>query len=524
MKKLSSMLKKELFISKGLFITKLLLGLSLLLLFWLIFISISSDPGMKASFLENNAGFLESFPIAISFVMMYLLVMPGVDPNHKADLNCGWLGYSYALPISPAVRAGALLLYRLIPVMIGFLLFILNNYAFCAYWETKLTAESFVYVFVFAAIFAFFNYPSDFFTLRARDKVEYKKYRSLGNFAMVVLLIVTFATAAKLSGVSLIDALDSEKDVHISLPHFKGTDLLWAIPLFIATEALSFFILYSSLKSSYAAAKSEKKQELPADYNITVAEDSPKGLFYLEFSQNRTFFFLVLLMPFAGILLPFLASLSALYSGTLDINGVFKLATSPMALIVVYLLLFIGVSILVTNMFANEGKKIWAYFIASCPGGSKAYVNNKYLFIFILDMLFHGSCMLANQLLATVSYFVTGNEMSPVSQVYLLGVFLFMFFNAMDIPLIFRFGSKKAGLIKLIGITGLLILATIVFAFLPQDVQDKAVEVFDKVMHGNIGNTGLMLLGLFPVVAAVLWALSAKISKKVYIAGAEGME
>ena len=353
---------------------------------------------------------------------------------------------------------------------------------------------------------------------------------------MVILVTITLLIFLKVSGISIIDLLNSEKETSVKLPQFSYAALAWAVPLYCLLEAINFIIIYFSLKSAYPEAlgkklrrESEEKaalseRSLPASPVIKKSGDgAPKGFWYLELSQNKLFVLLACIIPFACLLLPFAASMLEVSFGNINVQKMFETANSPMVLLLTYVLGFLGANACLSGSFGNENKKLWACFVVSTPGGKEAYVKNKYIFCFFINMLFHISFYIAGTLLATVTYFATGNEVPSYYRIYLFGVYLFLFLSATDLPLTFRFGAKRASMIKVSAIMALMIILTVIFSFLPENTQEKIMIGLTGIfsLNINLSEKTALAFAFFPFLTVIFYLLSARISQTLYLKGAE---
>ena len=100
--------------------------------------------------------------------------------------------------------------------------------------------------------------------------------------------------------------------------------------------------------------------------------------------------------------------------------------------------------------------------------------------------------------------------------------------SALELPLFFRFGAKKASMIKLLVIIGLAILFTLVFALAPENVQEdmmtKILDMIQKIpdlMLGNISRGAKIKIYFASFFSVVLYLSSMKLSEKIYLKGAE---
>ena len=526
MKCFFAMYKREFRISRKSDVLRVLLGLGLLLFFWLIMVTLKSDALMDETIMESNRDAIKSFPLVISFILMYLFHLTNTTGNnHKSDINSGWLNYSYTLPIASSARCGALFLYRLTLTFIGFMISIVNEIATAVLWDRDFNTSILVYPLLFAVLITLIFLPKDFFLFKARNGEEYKKQEMLGNVFSVAVMLIAFYILMKATGFDFFEFLNNEEYQSPSLPSFGVSALAWALPLFAATCAIDYYILYDRLKNSYnTAAEQTADNGKEACYSVNTSTDSPKGFVYLFLSQNKTPILLGLAIPFACILLPFISNGVDVIIRDKSVKTMFNSSSSVPVLIAMYIIGYMGINVVTGLVFGSDNKKLFAYFVASTPGGVKDYVRKKYLICLGINLAFHAGFYTAFMILATVNYFVTGTVISAYAPVYLSGIFLMLFHMSTEIPLMFRFGVKKTSIIKLIGFISLMIILTIAFGFCSEDTQERIMSGILQIFSGNISKSLKLVLALLPFPIVILFLSSVKLSEKIYLKGAEVYE
>lgn len=523
-----SLLYREFRVSRKSNILRICLSLGWIFLSWLIMISIKNDETINESVMNDNMKFVEAMPVAISIYTIYFLSLANTQGNnHKADVTSRWMQYSYTLPITPFMRTAALSAYRLIFFAAGIIISIINTIVIAAYWNTDLNVSALVYPFVISSILVFFTLPLDFFLFRAKNSMEYKKSSTCANASMVTLIILTVLVLLKSAGFSLFDILNSESNRSLSLPNFKATDLFWAVPLFIIMCLVSFTVLFHSLKDPIANKKAEKKAASEKNISYSLPEAgrlSPKGFVYMELSANRLIIIICILLPFICALLPFIACASDVFFGNKSVTEMFMIATSPLVLILMYILAATGMCISIGMLFRNDSKKLFAYFVATTPGGIKTYVRNKYIFCLILNLLFHVGCLVSYGILSAAYHHETGAGLPSPAKYLLYGAFFLIFIFSLDLVLFFRFGMKKASMIRLLSIIGITVIGTIIFCFMSESLRETLMIGLNDIMHGIIPPKAKTLIKFTPVLFAGCYLASMKISRHLYITGAEHYE
>ncbi|MBR4588581.1 MAG: ABC-2 transporter permease [Lachnospiraceae bacterium] len=512
--------KKNFLISKKITIAGLCVCLLFLGEFTALFVSL--DAAEKSAALIMNPGINTTMPVFLSFMVLYFMIMPGVDPVHKSDISSRWLSYSYTMPVTTLARCASIFLFRLIKLLFGFLVCLGIFTASDLFWGDPVTVKNLAYLPVFASFLVFLSFPGDLFALRSRNMIEYQKLNRLSQATMTVQLLISLFIFLKISGISIMSILNSETNSSLSIPELGTNALLVSSLLFVFTELISFLILYCSLKKPYNAmtVKRRMKNHIQ-EHTVIIKKHSPRGLLYLDLSQNKTVLIFIAVIPFLCMLLPFLVMTGRSLSEKPPVSALFMFAASPAAFIGSYLTGFISLNILLSAFFTNDSKKLWAYFVSSCPGGAEAYVKKRYITILFVNALFHILFLVAGKLLSFISLRVTGIETYDPWRIYFLGAFLTMFFNGTDFPLIFRFGAKRASIIRLSIVIALLILLTVIFSLLGDDAKESIFKLFDDITHIRLNAALQAAMYVIPLVSVIKYYLSAKLSGKLYISGAE---
>lgn len=447
-----------------------------------------------------------------------------LDENFKADLNAGWLGYSYALPITPLERAAAKFV-RTFSVCLGFVLLSLCNAAvICAHTGKPFGANFIVWHIVVFSVMILNSLPNDIFTLRARNGADLKKAQTTAGMTNVAIMAASVVIIWQASGVDL-EKL-AESDARFELPIFDAKALAWAVPLPLAMMAASFFASYFSMRSAYSnAAKAERTEkentETTPPTALPAKTDGATGLLYKELKQNRLTFIFAALTPILLTAFPFCFSAIEAITGSVGVDGVFEMATNVIIRVLMCVMGIFIISGLLGEVFKGDDKKLWAYFVVSTPQGVKGFLYRKYVVTLMVNLIYMVSGIFAETLLATVNYFVTGNELAANMQsLYLSGVFLLMSVSALDIPFMVRYGSKKGSIVKMIIMLSISAAGIAVFNLLPDDIRMKLTETIISIFNGEGANDILMLiLSLLPYIAFAAFLCSYKIACGVFMKG-----
>lgn len=448
---------------------------------------------------------------------MYLLM----DENFKADINSGWLKFSYALPITPLERTAARFVCRASVCLGSALIGLCHGAILCAYMVKPFGANYIVwYIVIFAAVMLC-SLPSNIFTLRARSQEDFKKARSTAGLTMMGLLVVMVVVLFLAGGIDLKTL--TESDAAIKLPVFTAAALAWAVPLLILMMAASFFTAYRSLRSAYQGAPKPERESSEGNEKtaLPAKTDGAVGLLYKELKQNRLMLILAACVPVLFTAFPFCFTAIEVMTGETDVYKMFEMSSSLIIRVLVYVLGFFAVSALMTEVFSGDDKKLWAYFVVTLPQGVKGFMYRKYVITFMMNLIYMISGIFAEHILATLNYFVTGTELTTSIQgLYISGVFMLMFTNAFDIPFTVRYGSKKGSMIKMITLLSIFTAAILVYSLLlPDSVCDRITNTAVAILNGEANDIVTLILSICPYIALAAFLLSYKIACGVFMKG-----
>lgn len=514
--KFRSLMFRELRVSKKGIMLQFGLLLAWIALTWGLLLS-SDANGLAGEKLSGAADII--IMMTALFSAMYLLM----DEIFKADINSGWLKFSYALPITPLERTAARFVCRASVCFGSALIGLLHCAALCANVGKPFGANYIVgYIVVFAAV-TLDSLPGNIFTLRARGQADLKKARTTAGLTMTGLIAVEIAVLFLASGIDLKNS--TEADALFKLPVFTAAALAWALPLLILIMAASFFTAYSSLRSAYQGAPKpegesrgeNEKSALPA------RTDGAVGLLYKELKQNKPLLILAACVPVLFTAFPFCFTSIEVMTGEADVYKMFEMSSSLIIRVLMYILGFFAVSALMTEVFNGDDKKLWAYFAVSLPQGVKGFMYRKYVITLMLNLIYMVSGIFAEHMLATVNYFVTGAELTTnIQALYLSGVFMLMFTSAFDIPFTVRYGSKKGSMIKMITMLSVLTAAVAAYSLLlPDNVREWITNTAAEVFNGKANDTVTLILSICPYIALAAFLLSYRVSCRVFMKGVE---
>lgn len=510
--KLRSLMFRELRLSRKSIILQFGLLLAWIALTWGMLLSLNANE-ITGEELSVTADIINIMTALIGAMSLLL------DDVFKADINSGWLTYSYTLPITPFERTAARFIRRISVSLAGAALSLCNTAAICAYTGKNFGANHIVWHMVIFSAMILFSLPNNIIMLRVRSQSEMKKAHTSAGLAFTGLIIVMTFAIFIVSDVDL--AKLAESDSLFQLPVFTFEAFVWSVPLLIAMTAASFFTAYHSFKLAYhTAAKSEKETAEITQTALPTKTDGATGLLYKELKQNRTVFILAVLVPILLTAFPFCFAIIKFISNSTDANGLFEAATNVIIRMLMCVCGIFAVSGLMSELFKGDDKKLWAYFIVSTPQGVKGFLYCKYVITIMMNLLYMISGIFADHLLATLNYFVTGEELtSSMQSFYISGVFILMAISAFDIPFTVRYGSKKGSIVKMIVMLLLCAAGVAVFSLLPDDIRKSIVELALSAFNGNANDALAVILSLLPYIALAMFLFSYKISCKVFMKG-----
>lgn len=510
--KLRSLMFRELRLSRKSIILQFGLLLAWIVLTWGMLLSLGAN-GITREELLGTVDIINIMTVLIGAMSLLL------DDVFKTDINSGWLIYSYTLPITPLERTSARFVRRTSVSLASAALSLCNTAAICAYTGKNFGANHIVWHMVIFSAIILGSLPNNIIMLRVRNQSEMKKAHTAAGLAFTGLMVVITVVIFIASDVDL--AKLTEIDSFFELPVFTAESFLWAVPLLIAMTAASLFTAYHSFRSAYCtAAKSEKEAVEISQTALPAKTDGTTGLLYKELKQNRT---VLILAAFAPILLtafPFCFSIIKFITDSTDANGLFEAATNVIIRMLMCVCGIFAVSGLMSELFKGDDKKLWAYFIVSAPCGVKGFLYRKYVITLMMNIIYMISGFFADNLLATVNYFVTGEELTTNMQLfYISGVFILMAISAFDIPFTVRYGSKKGSIVKMIVMLLLCGAGVAVLFLLPDDIIKSIVELAISAFNGNSNDTLAVILSILPYIALTMFLFSYKITCKVFMKG-----
>lgn len=466
--------------------------------------------------------FAESFSMLI---MLYSTMVFADDSTFKSDLNSGWLGYSYALPLTASERAAVKLICFIGTQAVSMLLgiacaFIINSVAGAQFQIGYVVLQ-----FIILDILLLYKIISDFFVLHARNTDEYKKLNDTGGLIFLVAEIIIALITMKCTGFDFGTLLKQDSSEPLSfdiISLLTGEMLFLIIPLTLALFALHFAVIHHHLHYAFPGGAKIKRAKVKAkaSINLTTPHSEPIGFLYKEIRQNTKSICAVIVLPF--LILIFLTICLAIVSLNGEYGGdgwIVKMLTSDAIRLASIAIGFFSASGLLMSVFHGDDKKLWAYFTASLPMGVNKFLYTKYVLSFAMCGLYFVSCYVAETLVATISWFALGEEIMSLTGISVIIFFMLILQNSFSIPTTLRFGEKKGNIINVILILSVAIAAILILALIPRDIQDMVFAWLAGFLTGEHGDLTVLLLGLFPAFSVGAYILSYKVSCKIFMKG-----
>ena len=224
------------------------------------------------------------------------------------------------------------------------------------------------------------------------------------------------------------------------------------------------------------------------------------GLVYKEWKQNRWFILSMILCGSAPliVLLIMRGEIKDIGEAPIRIGGMIAG--------------FLAAGALQMMVLRGDDRKLWGYWITSTADGYKGFLRVKYEMIFAMIVLFLFTLQCVDRGYCAVAADVGTRDVGEISGIAVLLCFVQILLRAIDIPFVYRFGSKKGSFVKLTYLIMLTIFLLALF-ILNKDRFDSIIEVFKT-------NSSLML-SVSLVLCLALYYLSYRITCRLYLKGVE---
>lgn len=465
---------------------------------------------------EVNLIDLQLVLLMVNVVLSFLAVSLGISnlTDLMLDIKSGWLKYSYTLPITPSERAVVISARKIIITSFNIVLAIILGAVNHKVAGMEYTSFQPVLCIIVYTVMQGMSILQDFILYSARTVEEFKKKSN--TFGLIFAIIaggIIFLTTKSF------DSSDMSKLFTIT-EKIKPVMLVWFIPLLIALIVADYFVISNRLSSPVSAMSEKKQEKSPSKEKISFKTKGFhfKGNLYKELKQNRIMILIMALLPFAVVLFSLLAvSLSD------EETFAESLADGKFIYYMWLVMSAILASGLISNIFMNESKKLVGYFIIASPNGIKSHILHKYFMSIILTSAFTASTFAAGEIYKAVYYSVTNTEAKSLSFAFIMMFLVILITAAFDVPFIVRFGVKKGSILKITAMIALAIILVLLFSYVPEkitdSIMDKLVGAVVKIMSKDIKELKSDAMIITPIVCAVLYVISYKVSCALFKKG-----
>lgn len=229
------------------------------------------------------------------------------------------------------------------------------------------------------------------------------------------------------------------------------------------------------------------------------------GLVYKEWKQNRWYILSMIVCGFAPlfVLLIMHDEIKDIGDTPIRIGGLIAG--------------FLAAGALQMLVLRGDDRKLWGYWITASADGYKGFLRIKYEMIFVMIVLLMFSVQFGDMGYCAVAADMEKADAVQISGIALLFCFVQIVLRAFDIPFVYRFGSKKGSIIKMICmVAGAIIL--LAFLILNTERFDMIIESCKKVINVQ---TSSLILSVGLVVCLALYYLSYRITCRLYLKGVE---
>lgn len=519
MKKIRSLLFREFKIARKNYILSGVLIFSIMIFITLgILLLISSGNDELTKYMQKS--------MFNMLVLMSSFMAPSIyltDVVFKADINSGWMKYSYGLPVTSFERA----VVRTIRI-VGMMFFAIALSQIFIAVICMITCRPFqlwfsVIHFTMMGFSLLLGIISNLFTLSARSIEELKKKTAYSEILITSLTFVFMFLSIKFF--KRIDFTVSEEEqlkelvnvLNNLLEKMNGVFLIAVLILMVLLITVLFALNYFNLRSAYNLKSDRKSEKIKKSEKVEVLSDTndyPIGWLYKELKQNRLTIVFTALVPLI-VFIVILVMFSLMYIIKKESLEVVKITAIRLGVIA---LSWFIVSNLITNVFTGDDKKLIAYFTHTTPNGVKKYMYHKFILYFALDGLLLFSLYIIDSFISTMGYVFKGEEADSLINVFVFIFYFIIFSSCFDIPLAVRFGATKSGIIKVILLVIISILVVLVGFMIPDEIRNK---IFDKIYATFKGESdvGVIIMSIFPFIALTGYFISYKFSCKLFMKG-----
>ena len=200
---------------------------------------------------------MSGFTVMLTYIIAVVAGVVISEDNgvFKADMDAGWLRYSYALPMSAAKKALTRMLVKLLFIVVGMLVTVAGAAVVCAMNGTSLELKTILTFVLILDIFLLYDMVQQMFILRATDADEFKRNKFLGGVAGVIaVVLVTEFLPIDISGLEeameLIPEMKSPAEMAELGALFEIPEIIGylGIPFMLVILGVGFFASWKALE------------------------------------------------------------------------------------------------------------------------------------------------------------------------------------------------------------------------------------------------------------------------------------
>lgn len=249
------------------------------------------------------------------------------------------------------------------------------------------------------------------------------------------------------------------------------------------------------------------------------------GLFYKNLRQNRLYLILSAIVPMCTISLFII--MNCVMTNLKD--GLELCADAGLTQAFFLVCSAICVAFSHSNTLSCDESKNWAYFIVSSPKGAKGQVLSRYTVTFLLSVITAAAAVLMELLIFILTKVVIDVEPDMNIKIVAVLFFAMIFVDALELPFLFRFGSKRGAFVKMMMGLVLIIAVMIYLLFgpIPEDMDglmNAVMQFIDDFRHGITPKAVKIFCRVFPFVSLGAYVISYFISCKFYLKGIENYD
>ena len=232
------------------------------------------------------------------------------------------------------------------------------------------------------------------------------------------------------------------------------------------------------------------------------------GLVYKEWKQNRWYILSMIVCGFAPLIV-----LLIMHDEIKDIGD------TPIR-IGGLIAGFLAAGALQMMVLRGDDRKLWGYWITASADGYKGFLRVKYEMIFGMIVLFMFSVQFTEMVYCAAATDLEETDVGQISGIALPLCFVQILLRAIDIPFVYRFGSKRGSFVKLT----CFVAAALSFSALFVIYQEKFDPFFEMGIGEFTTENSSLILSVGLVACLALYYLSYRITCKLYLKGVEQYE